>query len=226
MSEALLDLYCGAGGASMGYDRAGFERIVGVDNRPQPHYPFELVVADALDVLHVLAQLPAGLGHPGAFGFVAVHASPPCERYSRAQRIRGREHPDLVGPTRELLDASGLPYVIENVEGAPLRDPQVLEGQMFDGLRTVRARYFEANWPLAVPLLRLAPPPVSTMGRRPVEGEYMHVVGNFNDAEAGRAAMGISWMTRDELSEAVPPAYTEFVGEQLLAHVRSTRAAA
>src|SRR6266540_4313292 len=104
----LLDLFCGAGGAAMGYHRAGFD-VVGVDNRPQPHYPFEFVQADALDVL-------APNTHFGGWQiseqFDAIHASPPCQAYSKTQKLRGRDHPDLIGPTRELLDATGLPYVI------------------------------------------------------------------------------------------------------------------
>lgn len=215
MRPRLLDLFCGAGGAGMGYHRAGFE-VVGVDIAPQPHYPFEFVQADAL--VYVKCELldlkP---------DFVAVHASPPCQAFSKAQRIRGNDHPDLVGPARELLELTGLPYVIENVPGAPLRDPVVLEGQMFEGLRTQRARWFETNWLLDVPFLR-SPlgAPLVKMGRPVRDGEWMHVVGNFHGAEAGREAMGIDWMSRDELAEAIPPAYTELVGRQLLRHIKAS----
>src|SRR5262245_33917385 len=179
----------------MGYHRAGFE-VVGVDIAPQPNYPFRFVQDDALALM---STFPWWDEPP----FDAIHASPPCQAYSNAQRIRANEHPDLIGPTRELLEETGHPWVIENVRGAPLRNPQVLEGQMFEGLRTVRPRYFETNWPLEIPFLRFSRPPTTKMGRRPRDGEYMHIVGNFNGAEAGRAAMGIGWMTRDELREAI-----------------------
>jgi DNA (cytosine-5)-methyltransferase 1 len=204
----LLDLFCGAGGAAMGYSRTGFD-VVGVDIRPQPRYPFEFIQADALEVF---AELE----------FDAIHASPPCQAYTMAQRIRGREHADLVAPTRDLLKATGLPYVIENVPGAPLIDPVVLEGQMFDGLRTQRKRWFETNWPLDVPFLR-GPRPASQakMGRKPKSHEWFQVVGNTSDADGARAAMGIDWMNRNELSQAIPPAYTELIGHQLMQHLKA-----
>jgi len=141
----------------------------------------------------------------------AIHASPPCQAFTRAQKLRGNEHPDLVVSTRELLKETGLPYVIENVVGAPLIDPVRLEGQMFPGLRTSRPRLFETNWELIQP--RIPERPKHTkMGRPTVEGEWMHVVGNFSGVAAGREAMGIPWMTRAELKEAIPPAYTQYVG--------------
>jgi DNA (cytosine-5)-methyltransferase 1 len=147
--------------------------------------------------------------------FDAVHASPPCQAYTKAQKLQGNAHPDLIEPVRTLLSVAGLPYVIENVPGAPLIDPVVLEGQMFDELRTIRPRHFETNWPLEVEFMRSPRPRQVKMGRRPANGEWIQVVGNFSDADAGRAAMGIDWMTRDELSEAIPPAYTEHIGRQL-----------
>jgi DNA (cytosine-5)-methyltransferase 1 len=211
----LLDLFCGAGGAAMGYHQAGFD-VVGVDINPQPHYPFTFVRADALTVFEPDFWLLGGID-----SFDAIHASPPCQAYTMAQRIRKREHPDLVGPIRELLEAVGLPYVIENVPGAPLRDFVVLEGQMFPGLRTQRKRWFETNWPLEVPFLRSPrPAPQAKMGRKPKPHEWFQVVGNTGDANGARAAMQIDWMTRDELSQAIPPAYTELIGHQLLQHLR------
>lgn len=222
-TPVLLDLFCGAGGAATGYSRAGFT-VVGVDIAPQPNYPFRFVQADALDYLHratVYGNMAAEIGIPARY-FAAIHASPPCQAYSKAQRIRKRQHPDLIGPTRELLSATGLPWVIENVPGAPLRDPVVLEGQMFDGLRTQRTRHFEANWPLAVPFLRSPrPAPNAKMGRKAKAHEWIHVVGNAHSPHENRLAMGITWpMSRTELSEAIPPAYTEFIGAQLLAYLR------
>jgi DNA (cytosine-5)-methyltransferase 1 len=205
----LLDLFCGGGGASMGYVRAGFE-VVGVDVVPQPRYPFEFFCADALEV--------------PLEGFDAVHASPPCQAFTLAQRIQDNEHPNLIAPIRKRLLGAGVPYVIENVPGAPLIDPVLLEGQMFLGLRTRRPRLFEANWPLSVPLLRPpVPAPHAKMGRPPKPHEWMYVVGCFSDVNAGRLAMGIDWMTRDELKEAIPPAYTEFIGKQLMAHLQDLR---
>jgi DNA (cytosine-5)-methyltransferase 1 len=201
----LLDLFCKAGGAGMGYYRAGFE-VVGVDIEPQPHYPFEFFQADALMVPII--------------GFDAVHASPPCQRDSDCQRIRDRDHPDLIGPTRELLKATGLPYVIENVKGAvpKLRDPVMLCGTMF-GLEMYRHRYFETNWPLTVPLHPQHVAPQVKMGRAPKPGEFIQAVGNFSGVQRAREVMGMPWANRDGLREAVPPAYTEFVGRALLAEV-------
>jgi DNA (cytosine-5)-methyltransferase 1 len=223
----LLDLFCGAGGAAVGYARAGFD-VVGVDIRPQPRYPFEFEQADALEVLRDLVERDwYRLGpHAHLSDFDAIHASPPCQAYSKTQQLRGRQHPDLVVATRKLLLATGLPYVIENVPGAPLIEPVVLEGQMFDGLRTQRARWFETNWPLDIPFLRSPrPAPNAKMGRKPKPYEWMHVVGNTSAVDEARAAMGIDWMNRDELAQAIPPAYTELIGHQLMAHVKARTAA-
>lgn len=209
----LLDLYCCAGGAAKGYADAGFD-VVGVDIRPQPRYPFEHVQADALDVLADAAFLA---------GFDAVHASPPCQRYTVAQRISGNEHPDLIPPTRALLQASGLPWVIENVPGAPMRPDVVLCGSMFPELRDgpygiKRHRWFE----FAVPPASLVPPCNHPPVVVSVFGHGGHV---YHGVEQWRRVMGIDWMTRDELAEAIPPAYTEFIGRQLLAALTEGAAA-
>ena len=218
MSPRLLDLFCGAGGAAMGYHRAGFE-VVGVDIEPQPRYPFEFFQDDALGYLEALIRVEV---LEGVEEFDAIHASPPCQAFSKAQALQGNEHPDLITPLRPLLKPTGLPWVIENVPGAPLVDPVVLEGQMFEGLRVHRPRWFEANWPLAVPFLR-GPRPASNvkMGRRLMAGEWIQPVGHFSDVPEARRAMGIEWMNRNELSEAIPPAYTELIGHQLLQHLRA-----
>ena len=204
MKPRLLDLFCGAGGASMGYHRAGFE-VIGVDIAPQPRYPFEFVQSDALGW--------------DDWDFDAVHASPPCQAYTLAQRIRGYQHADLIERLRELIEASGLSYVIENVKRSPLNDPVMLEGQMFPELRTHRPRLFETNWPLEAPFMRPPPPPNAKMGRAGDSEQWAQLVGHFTDVEGGKVAIGIDWMTRDEMAEAIPPAYTEFIGLQLLAHL-------
>jgi DNA (cytosine-5)-methyltransferase 1 len=216
----LLDLFCGAGGCSVGYARAGFE-VVGVDIAPQPRYPFEFIQMDAIEFLR---PWPGSWPSHGGRGFDAIHASPPCQAFTKARKLRGNDHPDLVAGTRDLLAATGLPYVIENVKGAPLRDPVLLEGQMFEGLNVHRPRLFETNWPLEVPALRPPPPRQTKMGRPPRVGEAMQVVGHFSDVLAGRRAMGIDWMTQGELAQAIPPAYTELIGHQLLQHVRAVAA--
>lgn len=138
----LLDLCCKAGGTSQGYHDAGFD-VTGVDIDPQPRYPFTFIQADALDFL-------AAHGHE----FDAIAASWPCQRFTTAQRIRGNTHPDLITPGRALLNATGRPWVMENVEGAPLRNPITLCGAMFPGLRVYRHRLFEASTPSPRPFTR------------------------------------------------------------------------
>jgi len=199
----------------MGYHLAGFD-VTGVDIRPQRRYPFEFIQADALDVLTDATFMAA---------FDAVHASPPCQAHSKAQRLQGRDHPELIAPTREALRRLGLPYVIENVPGAPLIAPVELCGCMFPGLGVYRERLFEAPWLALAPSHVPHRDPVTKMGRPPRPGERMHVVGNFSGVAAARKAMGIDWMTRDELREAIPPAYTRFIGEALIEHLREEAAA-
>jgi DNA (cytosine-5)-methyltransferase 1 len=208
MQPRLLDLCCGAGGCTKGYQNAGFD-VLGVDISPQPNYCSHwFVQADALDLLAHWLEL----GWLDEFD--AIHASFPCQFASKTRKLHDNDHPDLVTPGRELLEAAGLPYVIENVPGAPLIDPVRLEGQMF-GLNTHRPRLFETNWPLEVPALIPPPPRQAKMGRRPKAGEAIQVVGHFSDVPAARKAMGIDWMTQRELAQAIPPAYTEFIGKQL-----------
>lgn len=203
----LLDLFCCSGGAGMGYALAGFD-VTGVDIDPQPRYPFKFIQADVLDLpLDFLMQ------------FDVIHASPPCQAYSLAQRINKNSHPELIEPVRAMLKASGKPYVIENVEGAPLHNPVLLCGAMFAGLRTYRHRLFESNVPLISPSHPAHKHPIAKMGRPVKDHEFMHVVGNFSNVPLGRVAMGIDWMTRDGLREAIPPAYTEYLGKQVAAHV-------
>lgn len=198
-----LDLFCCAGGASMGLHQAGFE-VVGVDIEPQPHYPFEFHQADAL-------TFPLD-------GYDFIWASPPCQAYTLAQRIRKGTHPELIEPTRERLKASGAAWVIENVVGAPLMDPIELCGAMF-GLRVYRHRLFEASFPLTAPPHPDHKAPLRKMGRPVRDGEFIHVVGNFSGVSIAREAMGIGWMPRDKLREAIPPAYSEHIGLQALAYL-------
>ena len=213
----LLDLFCGAGGAAMGYHRAGFE-VVGVDIAPQPHYPFEFWQADALDVLRDLPRTFHELH--------SIHASPPCQKWSEATPDASI-HPDLVGPVRDLLLAIGLPSVIENVPAAPLSGP-ILCGTSF-GLvvetgELWRHRRFEAigwEWPLLMPgcAHRQRERVLSVTGTG-YGGKHKGHNGNKPAGiQEGRAVMGIDWMTIAELSEAIPPAYTEFIGEQLLRYL-------
>lgn len=204
----LLDLFCCAGGAGMGYARAGFE-VVGVDINAQPRYPFAFHQGDALEFLFEH-------GHK----FDAVHASPPCQAYSATRKIQNNYHPELIPPTRAALQRLGLPWVIENVPGSPLIDPVELCGAMF-GLRTYRHRLFEASFQVTVPEHPAHDAPQAKMGRPPKEGDYIHVVGNFSGVEYAKAAIGIDWMNRDEMAQAIPPAYTEYIGCKLMEFIVS-----
>jgi len=207
LKPRLLDLFCGAGGAAVGYHRAGFD-VVGVDIKPQPHYPFEFHQADAL-------TFPLD-------GFDAIHASPPCQAYSRITVQFGKpgDWPDLVAPVRSALMASGVPWVIENVVGAPLVAPVMLCGTSF-GLGVRRHRLFEMSDP---PVLV---PPCSHYRHR-----AMNVTGNpgghsrrdpdalFGKLPDWKLAMGIDWdVTAHECKEAIPPAYTEWIGARLFANL-------
>jgi DNA (cytosine-5)-methyltransferase 1 len=220
MKPRLLDLFCGAGGAAMGYHRAGFE-VVGVDIKPQPHYPFRFIQADAMEVMRGMTSV-----RPDkilAFNFAAIHASPPCQAFTSLQWMHNaKRHDDLLTPTRELLNEIGLPYVIENVVGAPMEAAIRLCGSSF-GLGSGdaelrRHRHFEVNPPI------LLSPPCEHGHRERVIGVYG---GHGRDRRrklntqdfhvtARREAMGIDWMTDGELSQAIPPAYTEWIGRQLL----------
>lgn len=207
----VLDLYCGAGGASMGYHQAWPNaQIIGVDHEPQPKYPFEFVCQD---VIHFLVN-------GGVKGVPFIHASPPCQAFSSITRTAKTQanHPDLIGLTRELL--SGLdafvPYVIENVPGAPLRGTILLCGTMF-GLNIVRHRIFETRPSiLATPSSCNHEKRVVKHGRKPNRNtNYAAVTGHFSDVEFAQEAMGIDWMGQKELAQAIPPAYTKFLGPRV-----------
>lgn len=230
----LLDLYCCAGGASAGYARAGFE-VYGSDVSPQPHYPYPFHRGDAIDVMARLLRGEAiDFIRPDTHAheqltladFDAFAGSPPCQAFTLCQRIQQNEHPELIDATRDAFEATGRPWVIENVVGAPLSDPFLLCGAMFPELRVYRHRIFEASFPVAVPAHPVHVAPVTKMGRPPADGAFMHVVGNFSGVARAREAMGIGWMVRDELREAIPPAYTESIGVQLAAHLDNAERAA
>lgn len=211
----LLDLFCGAGGAAMGYHRAGFE-VVGVDNKPQPHFPFEFHQAD-------------GLTYP-LDGFDAYHASPPCQGYCRATNIKGRQSnfERLIPIVRQLLQTTQKPFVIENIPDArsEMKVPLLLCGTMF-GLRVKRHRLFECNFNII-----FAPASCACKGKngrtfayrsssRFNKSQLITVTGhNFLIAEA-RIAMGIDWMIGKELREAIPPAYTEYIGKYLMKVIKA-----
>ena len=210
MGLRMLDLYCGGGGAAMGYSRAGIPDITGVDINKQPRYPFQFIQGDALEYLSAHWQ-----------EYDIIHASPPCQAYTRKQTDWGRkrthwtDHPDLLGPTRDMLLATGLPFVIENVVGAPIRPDIMLCGTMF-GLRISKHRLFESNYRLY--------PPDRLCGHSDIYNPWK---GEGRSADAMREAMGIDWLPTSggasrkrgdtgDLYNAIPPAYTEFIGRILL----------
>lgn len=218
MKPRLLDLFCGAGGCSVGYARAGFE-VVGVDVNPQPHYPFEFHQADAIEVLRD--------GFQEWQRFDAMHASPPCQDHMETPH---RSHGTgwLLGATRELLNETGLPWVIENVPNRRkqhMRPDYILCGCMFGlpGLR--RERWFETSWQgfALTPHHDHSDPTISVVGHG-TPSWVREKLGRNPTIHEYRAAMGIDWMNRDELSQAIPPAYTEFIGRELLEHMTAVAA--
>lgn len=197
----------------MGYYQAGFD-VVGVDIKPQKHYPFEFIQADALEFIARHGK-----------DFDVIHASPPCQKYARTKNLKTsrKDHPDLIEPTRQALIATGKSYIIENVTGAPLINPVMLCGTMF-GLGVIRHRLFECN-----PIIWWPPAPCQHEGKivpmwwksrqralLSKKYKYIHVVGSSFLMPEAKEAMGIDWMVRDEISQAIPPAYTHWIGEQLM----------
>ena len=227
----LLDLCCAQGGASVGYHRAGFD-VTGVDlalrrradgtwtdDKAIPaRYPFEFIKADAFDVLVDSAFMAQ---------FDAIHASWPCQAHSIASKYKGTagRHRDLITPGRRAMQATGLPWVIENVPGAPMRADYLLCGCMFGlpGLR--RERWFETSWRgFAMNLCHDHSEPVVTVaGHGPPSWVRRGVSVPVTTAD-WRRAMDVDWMTRDGLAQAIPPAYTRFVGARLLEHLRERAA--
>jgi DNA (cytosine-5)-methyltransferase 1 len=230
----LLDLFCGAGGAGEGYARAGF-RVVGVDldAKPLRHNPHETYQGDALEVLGTLLAGEPFHGYQ-LHDFAAIHTSPPCQEYSATKAFRlvsgiTHEHPMLVGECYRLLRHTGLPFVIENVVGAPMPDALQLCGSMF-GLQVIRHRWFACSQLLWAPgSCRHASGSYNVIGGK-VRGYGSFASGktygcgdgsrrqreSYPPKAVGQAAMGIDWMTVPEMSQAIPPAYTQWIGRQLL----------
>lgn len=220
----ILDLCCKQGAASMGYYLAGFD-VVGVDRDPQPRYPFPFIRADLRDLD------PQWV----AENFDAAAGSPPCWQFSDLKHRTGLEYENFIPETRDLFEAAGLPYVIENVEGAPLLTPLTLCGTMFDGLRVSRHRLFESNLLLTAP--RPCPPrhPLhfthdkrkAHYGQLDEWTAFVQVTGggNSSKAAASHAMGGLHWMTKDGMNQAVPPAYTQWIGGQLANHLTAAVAA-
>lgn len=209
MGARMLDAFCCQGGATRGYQHAGFH-VTGVDKDPQPRYcGDEFAIADA--VAYILA-------HGQEYDF--IHASPPCQLDSDTQRLMKNDHPDLIDPTREALEATGVPWVMENVRGArnKLRDPVMLCGAMF-GLETYRHRYFETGggFVLTAPEHPEHTAPQAKMGRPIPAGWFGQYIGNYSGVGHSRTVMAMPWASRDGIREAIPPAYAQYIGERFLA---------
>jgi site-specific DNA-cytosine methylase len=215
----LLDTFCHCGGCSVGYARAGFH-VTGVDIKIQKEYPFTCYQADAIEYIKEFGHL-----------YDAIHASPPCQSSSNLTKGTnakfGKEYPDLIAETRAVLEATGKPYIIENVEGAVLHNPVLLCGDMFD-MRVIRHRLFETNWPLTQP----AHPTSMRKHKGRVagwrhgawhEGPYFAVYGDGGGKgtlEQWQDAMGIDWVNRkSQLVEMVPPNFTEYIGIELMTYL-------
>jgi len=220
VKRLLLDLFCGAGGASVGYHQAGFD-VVGVDLTVRQGYPFQMIQADAL-----------WFGAAHGRHFDAIHASPPCQHYSVAtgNPDKKAKHPDLLAPTRQMLTDTGRPWVIENVPRAPMRPDFKLCGCMFGLPHLKRERWFETSWN-AFDLRQ----PCYHVGRSiaVVSGgiQTWEIRDGWGRIPAGplqelrSRAMGIDWMKRNDLALAIPPAYTEYIGTQLIDHLTAMEAA-
>jgi DNA (cytosine-5)-methyltransferase 1 len=204
-----LDLFCKAGGTSMGLHRAGFN-VTGVNIEPQKRYPFEFVLGDALEYV-------AQHGHE----FDLIVAGPLCQAYSVTAGLSRGNYPRQIGPTRDALKATGKPYFIENVPGAPLINPLMLCGTMFPELRVRRHRLFECS-----PVIWFPPgccyhwgkvAPNFGKGAYDKSGyDFVTVAGRGTPPRVAAAAMGIDWMIGTELTQAIPPAYTEWLGREML----------
>ena len=216
-----LDLFCCEGGAGYGYHLAGFD-VTGVDNRPQPRYPFTFVQADAM-------TYPLD-------GFDAIHASPPCQDHSTTKDFGGDHGTGwMLAATLQRLRGLPVPWVVENVKTAPLARQSDLFGDhglqlcgcMFPALRGLlyEARLFQTSLSIPQPEHVRHIWPQTKMGRPPKPGECMQITGHFSDVPEGRRRMGMAWGTQASLAQAIPPAYTEYIGRQLIEHLTGERAA-
>lgn len=213
----LYDLFCGAGGAAMGYHRAGFE-VVGVDNKPQKNYPFDFIQMDALGFLQEVidGERPT----PDV-----IHASPPCQLFSQATRAENRQsHINLIPQTRELCKRVGSIYVIENVPKAPLINWILICGGTLQcsvgTMQLHRHRLFESNAMFfGMPCSQQKVQTITVVGNGTPSWSRA-ALGRNPTIKEKREAMGIDWMNRNELSQAIPPAYTEFIGKQLIQHIK------
>ena len=216
----LLDLFCSAGGGAVGYHRAGFTEIVGVDIQNQPRYPYDFIQANAMTWTDF-------------DGFDLVHASPPCQGYSPTHNLprqRDKVYPNLLPAIRQRLLDVGIPFIIENVPGAPMRADVILCGTMF-GLHTIRHRWFEISIP--VPILT---PPCNHWGTVK-NRDFWCVVGSgqrnapqhnavscyANRATASWAMGGLDWMTRKEMVQAIPPIYSQYIGTHIIKYLDKYR---
>lgn len=219
MKKVLLDTFCGAGGAGYGYSLAGFE-VIGVDINKQPNYPFKFYQGDAIEFIYKYGS-----------DFDLIHASPPCQAYSATYPLSNKNHPKLIDETREALILSKKLYVIENVVGAPLINPLMLCGTMFN-LQVQRHRLFEISKTIWFPPFACNHYGKATGNRARRHGitktpsierdglyKFVTIAGNNYLASEGRAAMQINWMTKKELTQAIPPAYTKWLGEQLITKI-------
>lgn len=207
-----LDLYCGGGGASYGFEQAGFD-VTGIDLYPQPRYKGNFIQADAIEYL-------LEYGHLYDF----IHASPPCQEYTQATkqfRMLGKTYPTLVEATRAAFIKVGRPCSMENVVGSPLINPILLCGTMF-GLPTYRHRLFETSFPIQAPIHPIHLAKNAKMGRRVKEGEFIQYVGHFSGVKMVQDFTGLHWLGQNELRESIPPQYTKWLGEYVIKNVLST----
>lgn len=224
----VLDLFCGAGGASRGYELAGFTEIVGVDVKKQNHYPYEFRQRDAIQFLedYFLEDWPEEYRYLYKH-FDFIHASPPCQKFSTLNKVNKREYPDFISKIRELLNEIGIPYIIENVPNSPLVKPVQLCGGYFDlgipGYYLKRHRWFESNLDIkGTPCNHFEKYAVGVYGHGPWNNNHdaQKDRGGYQANAAEKAqALGIDWMNRNELSQAIPPAYTEYLGKQVIAQL-------
>ena len=222
----VLDGFSGAGGASVGYSRAGFD-VVGIDIAPQPRYPFPFILGDFLVIFPRMLRgekfIASDGNQYGIDNFQVFNTSPPCQAYSISRNNGAHKGaPKLIEPVREVLRAAGKIYVIENVYGAPLVNPVQICGASFGlgvlGYDLCRHRYFETNVPiLSMPCQHRRGHTIGVYGNG-TNTWHLEKLGRAITFAEKRTAMGIEWMTLQELNEAVPPAYTEWFGGQIMAY--------